>query len=135
MIGSACLVCGCRIPVGTSRCEEHAETKYRTRSSCVECGAPIMGGPYCEAHKPRPKERDRAAYRSGYRDPNYHREKQAALTRSKGACERCGDTAGRREVDHIVPLRDGGANTRANLQVLCQACHKAKTRVDRRRRG
>lgn len=134
MIRSACLVCGRPIPTGSSRCPEHAETKYRTRSSCVECGTPIIGGPYCEAHKPRPRESSRASYRAGYRDPNYHREKQAALTRAKGACERCG-SGGRLEVDHIVPLRDGGANTRANLQVLCQPCHKAKTRVDRRRRG
>lgn len=134
MIGSACLVCGTRIPAGTSRCPEHAETKYRTRSSCVECGTPIIGGPYCDAHKPRPQESARARYRQGYRDPNYHRERQAALTRSKGACERCG-SPGPLEVDHIVPLRDGGANTRSNLQVLCKPCHLAKTRVDRRRRG
>lgn len=135
MIRSACLVCGRPIPAGSSRCPEHSEVKYRTRSSCVECGTPITGGPYCEAHKPKPRESSRAAYRAGYRDPNYHRERQAALTRSKGACELCGRRVARLEVDHIVPLRDGGANTRANLQVLCQPCHQAKTRVDRRRRG
>lgn len=134
MIGSACLVCGTRIPAGTSRCQEHADTKYRTRSSCVECGAPIIGGPYCEAHVKRPDESTRAAYRQGYRDPKYHREKQAAKTRAKGACERCGHPSDRLQVDHIVPLRDGGRNERGNLQVLCVPCHEVKTRGDRRRR-
>lgn len=101
----------------------------------MECGAAIIGGPYCDAHKPRPKEQDRGAYRAGYRDPAYYRERQAALNRAKGSCERCGVRPQRVEVDHIVPLRDGGTNTRANLQVLCLPCHHAKTRADRRRRG
>jgi hypothetical protein len=31
------------------------------------------------------------------------------------------------EVDHIVPLEDGGAHEIANLQLLCAPCHTAKT--------
>lgn len=134
MIRSACLVCGVPIPTGQSRCAEHLGIKYRQKSSCVECGASITGGPYCDAHEPKRPEASRAKYRSAYRDPKYHREKQAALTRSRGACELCGRSVTRLEVDHIIPLRDGGTNTRANLQVLCQPCHQAKTRRDRRRR-
>lgn len=31
------------------------------------------------------------------------------------------------EVDHIVPLDEGGSNDWGNLQGLCEPCHKAKT--------
>lgn len=31
------------------------------------------------------------------------------------------------EVDHIVPLANGGTNCRANLQGLCADCHEEKT--------
>lgn len=34
------------------------------------------------------------------------------------------------EVDHIVPLRDGGDNSRENLQPLCALCHDRKTADD-----
>jgi hypothetical protein len=50
-------------------------------------------------------------------------------------CRVCGrpgyfDDSGRHslEVDHIEPLWAGGADDRANLQALCVACHKAKTK-------
>ena len=31
------------------------------------------------------------------------------------------------ELDHIVPLVDGGSHDLDNLQTLCTPCHKAKT--------
>jgi 5-methylcytosine-specific restriction endonuclease McrA len=31
------------------------------------------------------------------------------------------------EVEHIVPLADGGTNDLENLQLLCRDCHKHKT--------
>lgn len=133
MIGSACLICGKRIPVGSSRCVEHATTSLRMGSSCVKCGQPATSGPYCEQHKPA-QTRSAQPYRRGYSDPAYHRERQATLNRAAGACERCGRYAPL-QVDHIVPLRDGGANTRQNLQALCHECHARKTAADRRRRS
>lgn len=39
------------------------------------------------------------------------------------------------EVDHIVPLSEGGSKWDAgNVQVLCKACHELKSDQDRRRR-
>lgn len=32
------------------------------------------------------------------------------------------------EVDHILPLVDGGTDDRSNLQGLCWSCHQTKTR-------
>jgi len=45
-------------------------------------------------------------------------------------CEHC-DAAGRitlaEEVDHILPLSQGGTDAFENLQGLCKPCHAAKT--------
>lgn len=126
----ACLGCGKAVPIGQV-CACGGQRVQR--SSCVECGLPAVRGPYCLEHVPAKPEAQRAAYRQGYRDPAYYRERQATLTRARGSCERCGAHT-KLQVDHIVPLRDGGTNTRANLQALCTTCHQAKTAADRRRR-
>jgi 5-methylcytosine-specific restriction protein A len=35
------------------------------------------------------------------------------------------------EVDHIVPLSQGGGNERSNLQALCRPHHRAKSKAER----
>lgn len=50
-------------------------------------------------------------------------------------CERSGRVTLAEEVDHIVPLIDGGADDDSNIQSLCSPCHKAKTASEARRRG
>lgn len=37
------------------------------------------------------------------------------------------------EVDHIVPLVEGGSDDRSNLQGVCRPCHQAKTAREARR--
>jgi 5-methylcytosine-specific restriction protein A len=39
------------------------------------------------------------------------------------------------DADHILERHDGGPNTLANLQTLCQLCHKRKTREFAARRA
>lgn len=34
------------------------------------------------------------------------------------------------EVDHVLPLRDGGTNCLTNLWLLCVSCHKDKTAAE-----
>ncbi len=42
---------------------------------------------------------------------------------------------GARDVDHVVPLRDGGAQYElSNLQPLCRRCHQQKTNRETRER-
>ena len=36
------------------------------------------------------------------------------------------------EVDHIVPVREGGENSLENLQALCASCHSRKTNLERK---
>ena len=60
------------------------------------------------------------------------RKRRRVLERDGHRCVKCG-RAGRLEVDHIVPLDDGGAALdAANLQTLCTfPCHAEKTRAER----
>jgi 5-methylcytosine-specific restriction endonuclease McrA len=39
------------------------------------------------------------------------------------------------ELDHIVPLVDGGSHDPSNLQTLCTPCHKKKTAQEARKRA
>ena len=45
--------------------------------------------------------------------------------RDRGQCVRCGSNRNL-EFDHIIPVSMGGANTARNLQLLCEACNRAK---------
>lgn len=134
----ACTVCGKRVTTGESRCADHIGQHYQTPVACTVCGRP---GPkaYCPEHdpwlgdKPEAERLARQPWRRGYRSPVYHRERQAALKRAGGACERCGRT-GSLEVDHMVPLSTARSeaeidalNHRDNLRVLCTWCHRQKT--------
>lgn len=42
---------------------------------------------------------------------------------------------GHLELDHIIPLIDGGTEAPENLQVLCRQCHKTKTRREAAQRA
>lgn len=44
-------------------------------------------------------------------------------------CAACGCVwvSSRDQIDHIVPLEQGGSNEDSNLHPLCDDCHKAKT--------
>jgi len=55
------------------------------------------------------------------------------LRRERPVCELC-QVRPSRLVDHIVPLRAGGARLEIeNLQALCIACHARKTAADGRK--
>jgi 5-methylcytosine-specific restriction endonuclease McrA len=61
------------------------------------------------------------------------------LSRDKGLCQCAGCRAtGRirpaREVDHIIPVWEGGTDADANLQSINVECHKVKTAQEQRRR-
>ncbi|MGN7135815.1 HNH endonuclease [Streptomyces pseudogriseolus] len=54
-----------------------------------------------------------------------------ALARDGFACTRCGARE-RLEVDHVLPIAQGGTWTLENAQTLCHDCHKGKSTDDRR---
>lgn len=144
-IGRSCIVCG-RRTTGATRCPEHAGQAGRRPRPCIVCGRPGPGN-YCEAHNPQQGDRERRQpWRQAYRDPNYHRERQAALRRAgngdakRARCEDCGRPQGtpcgqhntdRLQCDHVIELRRGGRNTRDNMRIRCCCCHAAKTAAAR----
>ena len=52
--------------------------------------------------------------------------------RDRGKCAQCGNSFdeldGELNVDHIIPLAEGGCNDLVNLQLLCAKCNKSKGR-------
>lgn len=51
--------------------------------------------------------------------------KIAVSARDGGRCRQCGSTQ-QLHFDHVIPVSKGGANTVANIQLLCGACNRAK---------
>jgi len=51
--------------------------------------------------------------------------KIAVAARDGGRCRRCGSTADL-HFDHVIPWSKGGANTVANIQLLCGPCNRRK---------
>ena len=77
---------------------------------------------------------DRQRDRQVYEDPEYRRNKRLALRRAGGRCENCGQKR-QVQVDHRIPVTQGGTHALANLQVLCcgpGSCHGRKTATEGR---
>jgi len=108
------------------------------------CGTLIRGKPgFCEDHRSaarkRQDERRPSASRRGY-GPDWRRRRAAFLDehpfcmRPLGKGLTCSSEAV--VVDHVVPLREGGADDESNWQSLCKSCHDSwKQRMDIRRRA
>jgi 5-methylcytosine-specific restriction protein A len=47
--------------------------------------------------------------------------------RDRYTCQNCGRVALALDVDHRIPLWQGGPDTDGNLQCLCHDCHAIKT--------
>ncbi len=98
---------------------------------CRRNGCPAYaesGSSYCASH--RPKDRRPSAARRGYNSK--WRAIRARFLAAYPTCAAitatgriCGATA--TDVDHIVPLRQGGTNDWDNLQPLCHSHHSEKT--------
>ena len=130
--------CGRRALPGETRCALHLSGASRP-TCCRECGKRTSGAPYCPEHTLSEEElRLRTQpWRAGYSDPAYTRNRPRAYERDGRACVKCGRRLEANEYicDHVLPLSEGGTSSLANLQTLCRACNKTKTRTDRRRRA
>ncbi|MGI0491694.1 HNH endonuclease [Alkalinema pantanalense CENA528] len=54
--------------------------------------------------------------------------RQYVLDRDNHQCKSCGKTSPhtKLEIDHIIPLANGGSNDLSNLQTLCRTCNAQK---------
>ena len=58
----------------------------------------------------------------------WQKKRHDVMIRDGFSCATCGALSLRHEVDHKVPLEQGGSDMDdANLQLLCTACHGEKT--------
>jgi len=109
----------------------------KPRRPCAFPGCPRYAevGAYCRAHA-RWHERARgSAARRGY-DARWRKVREMVLREQPLCADPFGIHAARgevvlaTEVDHIVPLAQGGTNERSNLQPLCKSCHARKTALE-----
>ena len=84
-------------------------------------------GDWCVQHKPphRADTRPSASRRGGY-DLKAWRNLRAMALHRQPLCVACRSKPST-DVDHIVPIAEGGGNEAGNLQALCHACHSRKT--------
>ena len=103
--------------------------------SCVKCGRPSPES-YCEAHKPKPwatSTRRQTKTVSGWEES---RRRKRILAKYQECCHWCGrkSEAAELEMDHVVPLAEGGPDTEANLAPIHkEPCHRQKTAAEARR--
>ena len=58
------------------------------------------------------------------------KERHTALVAGLFACVDCGHISASNEIDHNIPLEQGGANHQSNYRVRCIPCHAAKSKRD-----
>ena len=97
-------LCPTLIPRGQRFCPTHSRTHYQQQDA----------------------ERTNKAARRLYKTARWGKVRALVLARDP-LCVLC-RRAGSREVDHAVPVSDGGAMWEmGNLQALCKPCHSRKT--------
>ena len=113
----------------------------RAKSICRApgCGTLIDKPGHCDRHK-----KDDRAKAWGRKDPAYARAyghdwstriRPWVMTRDNGLCQAClrtGQLTPASEVDHIVPVSQGGTNDLGNLEAICHRCHTTKTAAESR---
>ena len=54
--------------------------------------------------------------------------RRAVLVEGRFACVDCGLVSMNNQIDHEIPLEQGGSNDKSNLRIRCIACHAEKTK-------
>ena len=96
---------------------------------CLDCHRLTSLGSRCPACR-REYQRRRNAQRGGT-GWKWSEIRNRILARDGYRCQEQGDHEGRLEVDHIVPLSQGGTNDPSNLITRCARHHKIKTAKER----
>jgi len=107
----------------------------KAKKLCAFPGCPNLvdsGETYCPEHK-RQTQKNVDARRGTSNERGYNatwRRLRRMVLNREPLCREClkeGRLTPATEVDHIVPLSQGGTNDLENLQPLCHSCHSRKT--------
>ena len=103
---------------------------YALKGACRAPGCPgiAVRHDYCAEHQHLTPSRQHDGQRASPAQRGYGRAWQGIrmrFLRLYPECTECGAPA--TDVDHVMPLADGGSNDIGNLQALCHAHHSAKT--------
>jgi len=63
------------------------------------------------------------------------RIRERILLRDEYTCQKCGCVTVDLQIDHVVPLALGGAESDVNRQCLCRKCHDLKSLEEEKGRG
>ncbi len=130
------------------------------RGSCRWCGEPILHPKGERAGEPNRRRRWHPHCVDAFNASDPREARRRVRRRDRGICAACGtDTVALRralrgrgerarrrsrgfkprgslwELDHIVPLVDGGSHDERNLQTLCTPCHTRKSAGEARERA
>jgi 5-methylcytosine-specific restriction endonuclease McrA len=143
---------------------EHRRPEIRfpdvPRGTCRWCGSPILRESGAKQGDRDCRRRWHPACVDAYNESDPREARRRARKRDRGVCRACGlDTNRLRrsargrgraaklralgfvprrslwELDHVVPLIDGGGHELSNLQTLCVPCHRAKSAQETRERA
>lgn len=84
----------------------------------------------CPAHAPAPFDGAKTRW-NAKRPPRWAATRNRVIKAAHGLCELCGSAGA--QVDHIIPVAEGGSWELPNLRLLCTDCHKIKSQEDRNR--
>ncbi len=85
-----------------------------------------------QTHKPLPNitkrhETEEPTWGQGRGGRPWRRKRERVLLRDGYICQVCGRVTRQLEMDHIVPMSQGGSEDEDNLRAICVACHRIKT--------
>ena len=122
-------------------------SKSKSRTFCPHCYRVVPAGKTCPCRNRDAHRKAAEPWRVNYRDAEYLRNRQKVIERQRGRCKDCGRVCAEwdgatwktqrlgGEVDHEVPLCDGGTNSAGNLALRCKACHSEIETARRKRRS
>lgn len=97
------------------------------------CTAYAVKGGRCEEHKIKAWDhKGKNRHDRGYGN-DWDKLKKRVLAEDGNLCQPClkdGVYTNAVDVDHIINKASGGTNQRANLQSICKACHRIKTKKE-----
>ena len=112
----ACKHCGKKSRA--SACSDAAQQAYDKLAAFQKLNSPLREVSFQTPVPPLPHEQTT-------REPIPKAMSSEVWRRDLGRCVQCG-TNQALQSDHIIPVSKGGSTTVANLQILCEACNRAK---------